>query len=193
MASGERIASPGSTSTAGFNGVIPDSPAGYAEIDPSMYDAHARLAHLDREGIYANVSYPNVGGFGNATFLRLGERGLVDECLSAFNDFMADWCSADPDRLIVVMSTPFWDVEFVVRENSSAAPPSATAPLTSATRPTPSGTRASSTRTGTDLGRGTGGRHADQLPRRRRRHRPLPDGPGPDRLPVELRQGGRRR
>ena len=116
MSKGERIASPGSTAMAGFDGVIPNFPAGFADIPAATYDAHERLAHLDREGLYANVLYPNVGGFGNAAFLRLGERELVDECVRAFNDFLVDWSSADPDRLIPVMSVPFWDVEFAVRE-----------------------------------------------------------------------------
>jgi predicted TIM-barrel fold metal-dependent hydrolase len=113
---GERFASPGPSSMAGFDGYFPDTPATFDDIHPSMYDATERLAHLDREGIFANVLYPNVGGFGNAAFLKLGERELIDECLTAFNDFLIDWSSADPNRLIPVMSVPFWDVDFAVRE-----------------------------------------------------------------------------
>lgn len=116
VVNGERFASPGPSSMAGFDGYFPDSPAGFDVIPASMYDSHERLAHLDREGIWANVLYPNVGGFGNAAFLKLGERELVDECLMAFNDFLIDWSAADPGRLIPVMSTPFWDVDFAVRE-----------------------------------------------------------------------------
>ena len=44
------------------------------DIDPAMLDPHARLAFLDREGIDAQVLYPNVGGFGNGYFLRLAAR-----------------------------------------------------------------------------------------------------------------------
>jgi predicted TIM-barrel fold metal-dependent hydrolase len=116
MSDGNRIGSPGSSSMAGFDGVVPDCPSGYDQIPAAMYDAKARLEHLDREGIYANVLYPNVGGFGNAAFLRLGDRELVNECVRAYNDFLTDWCSADPNRLIAVMSTPFWDVDFAVAE-----------------------------------------------------------------------------
>ena len=42
-----------------------------------MYDADARLRFLDEQGIHAQVLYPNVGGFGNGYFLRLGDRELV--------------------------------------------------------------------------------------------------------------------
>ncbi len=38
------------------------------------------------------------------------------ECVRAYNDFLAEWCSADPERLIPVMASPFWDVDAWVRE-----------------------------------------------------------------------------
>ena len=43
------------------------------------------------------------------------EEGVEAFC-QAYNDFLVDWCSADPRRLIPVMSTPFWDVDAAVAE-----------------------------------------------------------------------------
>ena len=63
--------SPGFTTMAGFDGSIPDSPRGYDDIPRSSFDPHARLAHMDAEGIYAQVLYPNLGGFGSGGFLKL--------------------------------------------------------------------------------------------------------------------------
>ncbi len=60
--------------------------------------------------------YPNVGGFGNGYFLRLGDRELVAQCVRAYNDFLHDWCSADPDRLLAVTAMPFWDVDLAIAE-----------------------------------------------------------------------------
>ena len=116
VAGSERIGTPGTTSMAGFDGIIPDHPATYDEIDASMYDADARLAHMDREGISVQILYPNVGGFGNGYFLRIGERDLVAECVRAYNDFLTDWTSADPQRLIPVTAVPFWDIDLAVAE-----------------------------------------------------------------------------
>ncbi len=117
MAAGERLGAPGYYSMAGHNGVMPASiPKTYAEIDPAMYDAKARLAFLDAEGIDAQVLYPNVGGFGNGYFLRLGDRELVVQCVRAYNDFLTDWCSADPDRLIAITALPFWDIDLAIDE-----------------------------------------------------------------------------
>jgi uncharacterized protein len=117
MAGGQRLGAPGYYSMAGWDGVMPQSiPPTFDEIDPAMYDAGERLRFLDREGIGAQILYPNVGGFGNGYFLRLGDRALVGDCVRAYNDFLTDWCSADPDRLIAVTAIPFWDVEFAIAE-----------------------------------------------------------------------------
>jgi predicted TIM-barrel fold metal-dependent hydrolase len=113
---GTRIGSPGPSSLAGWDGVVPDGPRTFDQIHPSMYDAPARLRFMDDHGIDAQVLYPNVGGFGAQMFRRMGEPALVDECVRAFNDFMVDFARADPNRLIPVMSTPFWDVAFAVQE-----------------------------------------------------------------------------
>ena len=117
VAAGNRIGSPGSYSMAGWDGVLPAStPQTYDDIHPSMYDPKERLAFLDAQGIRAQVLYPNVGGFGNAYFLRLGDRELVADCVRAYNDFLTEWCSADPDRLLGVTAIPFWDIDFAIAE-----------------------------------------------------------------------------
>ena len=117
MVSGERLGAPGYYSMAGWNGVMPQSvPKTYDDIDPSMYDAQARLRFLDEQGIHAQVLYPNVGGFGNGYFLRLADRALVAECVRAYNDFLTDWTSADPERLLCVTALPFWDLELSIAE-----------------------------------------------------------------------------
>ena len=116
VSNGERIGKPGSSSMAGFNGVVPAAPATYDEIPVAMYDSTERLRFMDREGIHAEVLYPNVGGFGSGAYLRVGETELATECVRAYNDFMVEWCSADPARLIPVMTLPFWDVSAAVAE-----------------------------------------------------------------------------
>src|SRR5688572_14482877 len=48
VADGQRLGVPGYYSMAGHDGAIPVSiPETYDEIDPSMYDPHARLKFLD--------------------------------------------------------------------------------------------------------------------------------------------------
>jgi predicted TIM-barrel fold metal-dependent hydrolase len=117
VAGGERLGAPGFYSMAGWNGVMPASiPDTFDDIDPAMYDPRARIRFLDEEGIEAQILYPNVGGFGNGYFLRLGDRDLVASCVRAYNDFLTDWTSVAPDRLLAVTALPFWDLELAVVE-----------------------------------------------------------------------------
>jgi len=60
--------------------------------------------------------YPNVGGFGNQAFLKLGDLELMLTCVQAYNDWQTEWASADPRRLLPITSTPFWDVDAAAAE-----------------------------------------------------------------------------
>jgi predicted TIM-barrel fold metal-dependent hydrolase len=62
------------------------------------------------------VIYPNVGGFGSAGFLKLGEPALMLDCVRAYNDWLTEWCSADPRRLLAAAAMPFWDLDAVEAE-----------------------------------------------------------------------------
>ncbi len=112
---------PGFVSMAGFDGTVPEHPATYDDIPAACFDAEARLKHMNELGIYAQVLYPNVGGFGSQTFLRLNEPALMLECVAAYNDFLIDWASADAARLVPVMALPFWDLDASVRELQRSA------------------------------------------------------------------------
>jgi predicted TIM-barrel fold metal-dependent hydrolase len=111
----------GISAIAGFDGELPDHPATLEDCCPGSHDARERLRYMDQEGIWAQVLYPNVGGFGSGGFLRLREPELMLECVRAYNDFLLDWAGADPRRLVPVMATPFWDVPAAVKEIERSA------------------------------------------------------------------------
>ena len=112
---------PGFYTMSGHTGTYPDVPMGYDDIPAASYDAHARLRLMDEENIHGMVLYPNLGGFGSGGFLRLEEPALMLECVTAYNDFLVDWASADLNRLLPVMALPFWDVEASVKEIQRSA------------------------------------------------------------------------
>jgi uncharacterized protein len=116
MLGGEQFGLVGPTAPAGWRNPMPDTPSGYDDILPAASDADARLELMDARGVWAEVLYPNVAGFGGQKFLLLRDRDLMYECVRAYNDFLVDWCSADSRRLIPTMATPFWDVDDCVRE-----------------------------------------------------------------------------
>jgi predicted TIM-barrel fold metal-dependent hydrolase len=112
---------PGFTTQAGFDGSYPDARMRFEDIPRASFDARARLEFMDAEGIWAQVLYPNVGGFGSGGFLRLKEPELMLECVRAYNDFLVEWCGADARRLLPVAAMPFWDVAACVKEIERAA------------------------------------------------------------------------
>lgn len=64
--------------------------------------AALRLADMDRDGIYTHVI------FGPVTSIRIDDEEFRDACYRAYNDWLVDFCSVAPDRLIgVAMLPPF--------------------------------------------------------------------------------------
>src|SRR5215468_3237079 len=67
----------------------------YEDLNPAGFDPHERVKVLDAEGIDISVMYPGLG-------LKLG--GIEDPELAVwscrvYNDWLAEWCAAAPDRL----------------------------------------------------------------------------------------------
>ena len=113
---GERLSPVGVTAPAGWPTFPPEYPPTYADVHPGSYDATARLRYMDEASIWAQVLYPNVGGFGSEHFLKLDDEQLKLLCVEAYNDFLLEWSSADRRRLLPIVATPFWDIDATVRE-----------------------------------------------------------------------------
>jgi predicted TIM-barrel fold metal-dependent hydrolase len=86
----------------------------YEDNPAAAFDPHERINDLDREGIRRAVLYPTIGLFINRGRIRDGE--LVTACCRAYNDWMADYCRACPDRLYGAAAIPLHDVEAAVIE-----------------------------------------------------------------------------
>jgi predicted TIM-barrel fold metal-dependent hydrolase len=122
MLNGQRLAPVGATAPAGWPTHPPEYPQTYEDCHPGAYQAAARLDYMDQSGIWAQVLYPNVGGFGSENFLKLRNDELKLLCVSAYNDFLLEWSSADLRRLLPVIATPFWDIESTVHEIERCVP-----------------------------------------------------------------------
>ncbi len=119
---GQQIYTAGITALAGWNGTFPAGPPTYADMHPAAYDAAARLKMMDERGVWAQVLYPNVAGFGSQKFLAIKDDGLKLRCVQAYNDFMRDWVSVDPRRFVTNLSLPFWDIDAAVAEVERCVP-----------------------------------------------------------------------
>jgi uncharacterized protein len=112
---GKRTSGVANFAVTGWNEFPPSHPLVTEDADPAAWDPVERLHKLDSYGIYSQLLYPNLLGFSSTIFLELDVE-LRNECVRAYNDFLIDFCEADPKRLIPLMWLPFWDVELSVRE-----------------------------------------------------------------------------
>jgi predicted TIM-barrel fold metal-dependent hydrolase len=120
---GKQIYTAGMTAMAGWTaGAFPNGPPTFEDMHPGAHDATARLKVMDDRGIWAQVIYPNVAGFGMQKFLDINDDALKLICVQAYNDFLRDWASVDPRRFILNISLPFWDVQAAVQEVERCAP-----------------------------------------------------------------------
>jgi uncharacterized protein len=112
----ERIAGVGTFQHAGWHEFPPDHPRRWQDMDPIGWDAATRLKRMEEVGVYAQVLYPNVAGFGTGRFASVREPELTYQCVRAYNDFLVDFASVAPGRFIPVMSVPFWDLDLSLKE-----------------------------------------------------------------------------
>jgi predicted TIM-barrel fold metal-dependent hydrolase len=110
------LAAVGEYCSAGWKEPFPSHPPNLDEADHACWDPEDRLKKLDEWGLRAQVLYPNVIGFDAHAFLEQLGPEMATECVRAYNDFLAEFASADPRRLIPMMMLPFWDVEASVAE-----------------------------------------------------------------------------
>jgi predicted TIM-barrel fold metal-dependent hydrolase len=106
----------GNYSMAGWKEFPPSCPPTLEEANPASYDARARLAHMDANGIYAQVLYPNVIAFEGHAFMALHDEELKLACVRTYNDYQAEFAAIAPERFVTLAVLPFWDLEESVEE-----------------------------------------------------------------------------
>ena len=100
---------------AGWKEFPPSNPPTLADADPAAYDPRERIKRMDEFGIHAQVLYPNLIAFYLDAFLAVGPT-FATACVQAYNDFLAEFASTDPDRLVPIMCLPYWDLEEALSE-----------------------------------------------------------------------------
>lgn len=79
-------------------------------------DPHRRLADLWQDGVVADVLYPTCG----LALLQLEDRTMQEACFSVYNDWLSEFCSADPARLLGLALLACWDTDVAVRQLEQA-------------------------------------------------------------------------
>jgi uncharacterized protein len=79
---------------------------------PGGHDPHARIQEMEIDGVSAEVLYPTLG----LRLFGLDDARLQEACFTVFNDWLIDYCSVAPDRLLGVACIPIYDVDKAIAE-----------------------------------------------------------------------------
>ena len=90
--------------------------AGYDGLNPGVVDSELRLAEQDTDGICGEVMYPSLSMF---TFA-VRDNEVKAAAFERHNDWVFDYCSPNPERLIGVGCLPVPDVDACVAEAKRA-------------------------------------------------------------------------
>lgn len=88
----------------------------FDEVSPASYECAARLELMDDQGIWAQIVYPNLAGFGAHKLMAIEDRSISTLIVSVYNDAMAELQEESGGRLFPQALLPFWDLDAAVRE-----------------------------------------------------------------------------
>src|SRR5579863_788878 len=94
---------------------IPEEGSGVFKTERGGYDPAVRLVDMDREGIDIAVLYPTTPGL---HFIPDADRHLT--MCRTYNDWLAEYCSEDPSRLVGIALAPLQDPLLAVKEMERA-------------------------------------------------------------------------
>jgi len=83
------------------------------------WDPSARLEDMEFDGVDAQVLFGS--GLGGGVAIRTLDRPMQAVMLGAYNDWLAEHCSAAPKKLIGMGELPIWDVEASIAEAKRCA------------------------------------------------------------------------
>jgi predicted TIM-barrel fold metal-dependent hydrolase len=113
---GRWLALIGQSSHGGWEEFAPSFPPTFEAMDPACFDQGRRLAWMDRNGIYAQVLYPNIIAFEGHAIMALSDPELKIAIVRTYNDYLAEFAQGEPGRFVLLASLPFWDREESIKE-----------------------------------------------------------------------------
>ncbi len=85
-------------------------------VAEASYDPVARVEMMDKQGIFAEIVYPNLLLFAMGHFVKCEDSDLATACIQMYNDASAEFMAAGKGRLFPMAPLPIWDVEASVKE-----------------------------------------------------------------------------
>ena len=79
---------------------------------PGGSDPHARIDAMSVDGVCGEVLYPTYG----LTLFAIDDPKLQQACFRRYNEWLAEYCSAAPERLFGIGMIPTWDISVAIEE-----------------------------------------------------------------------------
>jgi predicted TIM-barrel fold metal-dependent hydrolase len=92
----------------------------FTDVHPGSHSVKDRLSVMDQAGIYAQIVYPNILGFGGQAAAKV-DMQLRQICVEIYNDAMAELQDESGGRLFPMAMLPWWDVKAAVKETERCA------------------------------------------------------------------------
>lgn len=86
----------------GMNYDVPGLESHIGEGRPGMWDRDARLRDMDAEGIDMSLFFHSRA----MSLVRMEDKAFFTRCMDAYNEWLAEYCGAAPDRLVGVGILP---------------------------------------------------------------------------------------
>jgi len=86
------------------------------DISPAATFIEPRLAAMDATGVWGQIVYPNLAGFGGQAFSSVKDLELRNLCASLYNDAMAEIQEQSNGRIMGMALLPWWDIDATVAE-----------------------------------------------------------------------------
>lgn len=91
-----------------------------SEVHPGSYDVQERVKYMDQEGVWAQIAYSNLLGFGGQKSMLVDpELRLVSTVI--LNDAMAEMQADSKNRIFPMAMMPWWDVKIAAAEAERCA------------------------------------------------------------------------
>lgn len=86
------------------------------EVSPAASFLEPRLDLMDEVGIWGQIVYPNVVGFGGQAFEKIEDPKLRLMCAEIWNDTMVEFYEKSGGRINGMAMAPWWDVQAAAKE-----------------------------------------------------------------------------
>ena len=92
----------------------------FDDVHAGCSSVKERIQVMDEAGIYAQIVYPNILGFGGQATAKV-DAALRLACVQIYNDAAAEMQAQSNDRLLPMALLPWWDVKAAIKETERCA------------------------------------------------------------------------